>query len=264
MAEADALYAKYSEELGGAGAERLVAAERLGSSGRSEAIGRLASYLGAESHSLATAAARGLAASYSPEARGPLEALLNEEDPSLRLAGAQGLGELGDPQAADALSRAIQQNDMVTRAALRSLIHLAEPPGAAAVAPASSPDSGAQKIASKQRTHAAELLCDVVLGSDAALAREAATAIAALGTDCSPARLRARLQRGGEVGGVLAGISVLWGTDRGSKTEPSIDDADRTHLATALGSLLRNGAPQMRPLAARAIGALGLSSAIRN
>jgi len=234
-AEADALYTKDSEELAGSGPERLIAAERLGSSGRPEAIGRLTSYLGAESRSLAVAAARGLGASGAPEARGPLEAMLNEDDPGLRLAGAEALGELGDPQAALALSRAIQQNDLVSRAALRSLVRLKSP------------------------SSAGDLLCAVVMGSDPALSRQAATAIKGRGASCSVEKLKARLFRGGDVSGVLAGIAVLW-----SKAEPGAGELggemERAHLSAALGSLLRNGSPQVRPLAARAIGALGLAS----
>ncbi len=46
----------------------------------------------------------------------------------------------------------------------------------------------------------------------------------------------------------------------GRRTEPGPEQVDRARLSSALGSLLRNGSAQIRPLAARAIGALGLSS----
>jgi len=244
-AEADALYAKYSRELASSGAERLVAAERLGSSGRPEAIERLTTYLAAESRSLAMAAARGLGASGSPEARGPLEALLNEDDPALRFVGVEALGELGDPEAGPALLRVLQPSGLVAQAALRSLVHLAQLEG---------------DRTPKSPERARPLLCEATLGSDAALTLQAAGAVKALGIGCPADKLRTRLSRGGDVAGPLAAVAVLWGTEGRAKAEAPDADLDLARLSAPIGSLLRNGSPQVRPLAARAAGALRLTA----
>jgi hypothetical protein len=85
-------------------------------------------------------------------------------------------------------------------------------------------------------------------------------AIKELGASCAPEKLRAKLYRGGEVGGVLAGLTVLWAAERGAQVEASLDGTDRARLSTALSSLLRSGSTTVRPLAARAIGVLGFTS----
>jgi HEAT repeat protein len=222
-----------------------MAAERLGSSGRPEAIERLTNYLAAESRSLALAAARGLGASGSPDARGPLEALLNEDDPALRLAGAEALGELGDPDSAEALLRALPAGDLVAQAAMRSLIRLARLEG---------------ERRPKSTEHVRPLLCDAAFATNPALAVQAANAILVLGIACNPDKLRSRLAHGGDVAGALAAAAVVWAVNGQTKTSAVLDEATSLRLGPLIGSLMRNGSAQVRPLAARAAGTLGLSA----
>ncbi len=220
-AEAKALWDELSAALTRGGtAERVAAAEELGRSGRPEAIDRLAVYLGAESHALAASAAEGLGESGQPAARAPLELMLAEEDPELAIAAAQALGELGSPASAAPLAKIVSRGGRVGEAALAALASL----GAAARAQ----------------------LCGAALGPDPSLAAEAAAAVHAQGGACDLAPFVGALQRSSTQAAALAALAALGG--------PAPEGGARR-----IGSLLEAGPSAVRPYAARAAGALGLS-----
>ncbi|MHB1846244.1 MAG: HEAT repeat domain-containing protein [Deltaproteobacteria bacterium] len=219
-AEAKAMWDELSQALSrGGAAERVGGAEELGRSGRPEAVARLGAYLGADSPALAAAAAAGLGASGQPAARVPLETLLNESDPELQLAGAHALGELGSTEAAPALAKAVLRGGRLGEAALAALASL---PG----------DTGGA-------------LCAAALAPDPALAGRAAAQVKARGAKCDPAPFVAALGRGATQASALAALAGLGA--------PAPEGVSRR-----VASLLEGGAPAIRPLAARAAGALGL------
>ncbi len=241
-AEAKAFWEQLSASLTkGSAAERAGAAEELGRSGRPEAVERLVPYLGADSRALAQAAALGLGESSAPQAREPLEAMLSEPDPDLQLAALQGLEMLGSTESAPALVRTALKGGQVGRAALEALAKL--------------PGDGA-------RFCAVTLSDEVDLAARAGeLARARSTGKPALPTDggvpeagasdrvCDEKPLFAKLSRGPAAqAAALAAIAALGGP---APAEPQ-----------RIVSLLRSGAPEVRPLAARVAGALHLEAAV--
>jgi HEAT repeat protein len=225
-AEAKATWEQLSSALtkGGA-AERVGAAEELGRSGRPEAVERLVPYLGADSRALAQAAALGLGESGLPQAREPLEAMLNDPDPDLQMAALQGLETLASPDSGPALVKTALKGGRVGRAALELLAGL--------------PGDGSG-------------FCAVTLVGDQEIAGRAGELAALRHQTCDEAPLFAKLSRGAPA--EAAALAALAGLGR-QPTAPTPDQAQR------IVSLLASGPPEVRPLAARAAGALHVDAA---
>ncbi len=225
-AEAKATWEQLSSALtkGGA-AERVGAAEELGRSGRPEAVERLVPYLGADSRALAQAAALGLGESGLPQAREPLEAMLNDPDPDLQMAALQGVETLASPDSGPALTKTALKGGRVGRAALEVLAGL--------------PGDGAD-------------FCAATLAPDAEIAGRAGELATLHKKACDEAPLFGKLSHGAEA--ASAALAALAGLGR----QPSAATADQ---AQRIVSLLTSGPPEVRPLAARAAGALHLDAA---
>ena len=233
-AEAKALWDQLSRALtrGGA-AERVGAAPEVGRSGRPEAVERLATYLGADSRPLALAAAEGLGESADPQAREPLEALLAEPDVELQLAAVQALDALGLPESAPALARSAAKGGRLGLAALDAYADL---------------DGSRTPAAALQPR---DLLCPVLLSDDPAVAARAGELAQKFGQRCDVRQLWTKAARGGV--GARAALGALSGFG-GGRDDPKAAAVS----ARRLRPLLQAGSPELRPMAARLAGRLGL------
>jgi HEAT repeat protein len=228
--EARSLWLRFSKALSrGSSAERIAAAEELGSSGRPEAVERLASYLGAESAPLAIAAARGLGASGSQEARVPLEAMLSEESVDLQVAGAEALGMLGELEAVEALARVVPHGGRTGMAAVAALERLLP-----------------RATSHRDSRPESRLLCAALLVEDEDVSARMGRLLKAAGWSCDVRPLLGRMQLAGPTG--QAALAALLQLDIGA-------DAS---LTRRLAEILRSGPASSRPLAARFVGRLGL------
>jgi HEAT repeat protein len=220
--EARELWQRLSQELTrGRLEERVGAAEELGRSGKPQAVERLTEYLGADPPRLAAGAIRGLGATRSPSARAPLEAVLNSDNPDLQAAAAQALGALGIPEAGGALAGVAARGGSLGRIALDAMEAL-----------------GAKGVEAA--------LCGAALCDDPEVALRAASLVRAAGSECDPKPFLARLGRDrSAVGGALAALAEI---------PHEVSAAELRRIRGLLGS----GPGEVRALAARAAGGLGL------
>ena len=105
-------------------AERAVAVEELGRSGRGEAVDRLIELTIDRQVSLAAAAARGLAEAGDSRAIAALTALLQENSPELRQAGCAALGQLQALEAVLQLELVAKEKSAASSAATAALLSL--------------------------------------------------------------------------------------------------------------------------------------------
>jgi len=108
----------------GSFAERAVAAEELGRSGKAEAVDRLIELTIDKQVSLAAAAARGLAEAGDSRAVAALTALLQENSPELRQAGCEALGRLRALEAVLQLEHVAKEKSAASGAATAALLSM--------------------------------------------------------------------------------------------------------------------------------------------
>jgi len=211
------------------------AAEEIGRSGRREAVARLLPLVQSETPSdvaLVAAAARGLGQAGDREVRPILEELLDGDDLRLREAAAESLGMLGDVSASTSLS------DAGLGGPLRFMAAVIE----ALAALPNAPDVGTA-------------LCTMSVGvPDAGLAVRAARLARLRDVECQEKALLTRIRgKGPETAAALAALAAV-GVPSGRAKES----------ASRVLPLLDNKAagPEIRGLAARALGELGAANAI--
>jgi HEAT repeat protein len=223
-AEARELWQRLSEELErGKLEERVGAAEELGRSGKPQAVERLTQYLGADPPRLAAAAILGLGATRSGEARAPLEAILSSDNPELQATAAQALGSLGVADAASALARLASRGGALGRIALDGIEAL-----------------GPSRVVAA--------LCQAALGEDPEVVSRAARLVAEARAECDLKPFLTKLGR--ERGSAASALAALAEFPH----EVLAAEARRIH------GLLASGPRDVRALAARAAGTLGLDS----